>query len=147
MLKSDFICILLDFVTEVGFGEGSVKTSQGVFNIGLGCCGEGLPCEVEGRRNSVASPAANGAEPGLRVADIGGARTLKPEELRVIVPLRMRADCLVGKLWSGLLSVEDQGKEGAESLGVGGIGKSGRSRGDGRLLGGSSGGGVSASDS
>ena len=119
-----------------------MEKSLGVFNIGLGCPGEGLPCEVEGKTNSLASPAANGAEPGLGVADTGGPRTLEPEELRMTAPLPTWEGCLVGRLWSDLLFAEDQGKEGAESLGVGGVGKLGRIRGDGRLLGGSSDGGV-----
>lgn len=156
------MCILFDFIPAAGFGEdamlsasfgggcsgqASLETLLGFFKIGVGCRGEGLPCEVEGRATSVASPAVNGAEPGLRVADTGGPRTLMPEELRVTASLPMWAGSLEGRLWQELLLSEDQGREGTGSLGVGGVDKLGKSKGDGRLLEGSSGGGVSAGDS
>lgn len=148
------MCILFDLIPAAGFGEdamlsasfgggcsgqASLETSLGFFKIVLGGRGEGLRCEMEGRTTPVASPAAN------RVADTGGPRTLMPEELRVTASLPIWAGSLEGRFWQELLLSEDQ--EGTQSLGVGGVGKLGKSKGDGRLLEGSSGGGVSAGDS
>lgn len=95
----------------------------------------------------MASLAANGAEPGLRAALTGAPRMLTPDELRVTASLPMWASSLASTFRQDVLLFEGQGTEGMESLGVGGVGRLGRIKGDGRLLEGSSGGGVSAGDS
>ena len=111
----DFIFILFDFVAVVGADEDvilsaccggagnghspSLGVSTGLLGIDLDCCRRGLLRGVEGRTTSVASPAANGAEPSLRIADTGGPRMLVLEDLRIAGPLFTITESSVATPW------------------------------------------------